>query len=222
MRVPSIQPLRGCMLAAFQRLSRATKAVTPFAASGLLWCGIISAQTAPDSVSTHVEIGDSACSDCHDNPHGIEPKANLSCNSCHTQQKWKAPLPFDHSRPPFRLEGAHQELAGSLSCLNCHRASAQGSEAPLFSGVSVQCYLCHTEEPHGGQFSTAGTQHEDCSSCHTPKAWSARIFDHNQTRFTLSGAHREIACADCHKQQEVNGKLIRLYRGTPTECLKCH
>ena len=218
----SLQPLRGRRIAASPRLSGEIKAIIIFAALGLLWCGIIHVQIVPGSEqSTHVEIGDSACSDCHENPHGIEPKANLSCNSCHTQQAWKATLPFDHSHPPFKIEGTHQELAGSMSCVNCHRASAQGSEVLLFSRGSVQCSLCHAEEePHGGQFSAAGT--EDCSSCHTPKAWSARSFDHYQARFTLNGAHRQVDCANCHKQNEVNGKLVRLYRGTPTDCLKCH
>ena len=95
--------------------------------------------------------------------------------------------------------------------------------APVFSGISNECSRCHAEkEPHGGQFSGTGQEHEDCSSCHSPTAWKAVIFDHSRTRFVLDGTHSDLNCAKCHKNREINGKIVRVYKDTPYECLNCH
>jgi hypothetical protein len=162
------------------------------------------------------------CSRCHRDPHNIDPGLNISCETCHTPQEWRTLLPFDHSQASIRLEGAHKDVAGGAPCKTCHGSMAQG--VPVFSGVSFQCSGCHTaEEPHGGQFSTPGDGQRDCSSCHSQQSWAAVTFNHNHTPFALSGAHRGIDCVKCHKTQtETNGKSVRSYRGTPTDCLGCH
>ena len=53
-----------------------------------------------------------------------------------------------------------------------------------------------------------------CQNCHNTGAWKPANFDHNQTRFPLTGAHLQTACASCH----VGGR----YAGTPTDCNSCH
>ncbi len=170
-----------------------------------------------------------ACDTCHKDPHGIDAQANLPCTTCHVTQQWRAPLPFDHSRTRFRLEGSHQDAANPIPCIKCHTASRKADaevtgNAPIFSRASTQCSRCHAgKDAHGGQFTSAGERQEDCASCHTPTVWNAGSFDHDKARFVLNLAHRKVPCAKCHKEQrEVNGKLVRLYRDTPAECLKCH
>lgn len=168
------------------------------------------------------------CNACHADPHGIDPQAKLPCGSCHTPQQWKSLLPFDHSSPRFKLEGAHKDAATDGACIRCHKTSVRadgtpGGTAPVFSGVSNECSRCHQEkEPHGGQFSSPGQEHRDCSSCHSPTTWNAVIFDHSRTRFALNGAHDGLSCAKCHKDREVNGKIVRVYKDTPFDCLNCH
>ena len=44
--------------------------------------------------------------------------------------------------------------------------------------------------------------------------WRPATFDHNKTRFPLTGAHQRVDCAHCH----VGGR----YTGTPTDCYACH
>ena len=56
---------------------------------------------------------------------------------------------------------------------------------------------------------------QDCTACHTTTRWTGATFDHTaRTRFPLTGAHVQVACAQCH----VGGK----YAGTPPQCVGCH
>jgi hypothetical protein len=53
--------------------------------------------------------------------------------------------------------------------------------------------------------------------------WNPPTFTHDQARFPLDVAHRNVACGKCHKNQgTANGKPVSIYRGTPTECVQCH
>ena len=64
---------------------------------------------------------------------------------------------------------------------------------------------------------------KDCSSCHSISKWSAASFDHSKTDYPLDGAHSMVRCAQCHMQQkEIDGRVIRIYRGTPKNCEGCH
>jgi hypothetical protein len=50
--------------------------------------------------------------------------------------------------------------------------------------------------------------------CHDTSAWRPARFDHDATRFPLTGAHVRVDCARCHP----GGR----YSGTPTSCYGCH
>ena len=105
--------------------------------------------------------------------------------------------------------------------MQCHTQA--GKPAPVFAQTGNRCYECHAaQDPHGGQF-RGGERVEDCSTCHTPLRWIVRGFDHDRTRFPLDVAHRNVACANCHKERlPATGAAVRGYRDTPTECVKCH
>jgi hypothetical protein len=60
----------------------------------------------------------------------------------------------------------------------------------------------------------AGGFPHSCADCHTTAGWSPSSFDHAQTAFPLTGAHRTVSCQLCH----VNGH----FQGTPTDCWSCH
>ncbi|MBZ5636707.1 MAG: hypothetical protein LAO55_26575 [Acidobacteriia bacterium] len=158
------------------------------------------------------------CTSCHNDPH----RTTQACESCHNTNQWKEIRLFDHSATKFKLEGAHQ----SATCVSCHRP-AQGSSlaktkpTPDFFHTPTRCSECH-EDVHGGQFQTTGADKE-CSTCHTISKWDAGAFDHNKTSYPLDGAHAKVRCAQCHTQQlVVDGRQIRVYRGTPTQCTSCH
>jgi len=160
------------------------------------------------------------CNVCHTDPH----QTRLACDTCHTPERWDQVRPYRHpATAAARLDGAHQ----NLKCVQCHKPSGpdesgKAKVAPRFSDTPARCSGCHAaKDAHGGQFPSG--PEEDCSNCHVPARWNGESFDHDHARFTLNRLHRNLDCVKCHKdRREVAGKMIRLYRGTPTECVECH
>ncbi|MBK8883106.1 MAG: hypothetical protein IPN67_12200 [Bacteroidales bacterium] len=69
-----------------------------------------------------------------------------------------------------------------------------------------------TESPHGSDFKVT------CSTCHSSKGWefdtSIYSFDHNRTKFALTGQHIQAGCRDCH--------ISLVFSEAKTECNECH
>ena len=160
-----------------------------------------------------------SCNACHADPH----QTKLACETCHTPEQWQKVRPFDHSTTGFRLEAAHQ----NPKCVQCHKPVDQQpagapKTAPHLAETPKQCSGCHAaKDAHAGQF-TEGARFEDCSNCHLPVRWNGDNFSHDRMQFVLNRVH-SVECVKCHKQQrQAAGKMVRLYRGTPMECIKCH
>jgi hypothetical protein len=137
------------------------------------------------------------CYGCHaaDDEHNGELGTN--CAACHTPQDWEQ-VTFDHSQSDFPLQGKHQNVA----CESCHTGDT-------FTGTSSECVACHAaDDAHEGRFGTV------CAQCHTPDDWVDATFDHALANFQLTGAHVNVACADCH--------VGNAFAGTPMECAACH
>ncbi|MFZ5544283.1 MAG: cytochrome c3 family protein, partial [Pseudomonadota bacterium] len=54
-----------------------------------------------------------------------------------------------------------------------------------------------------------------CADCHTEASWKQARFDHDKTRFALTGRHAQADCADCHKTKGD-------YKSAPRTCIGCH
>lgn len=167
------------------------------------------------------------CETCHRDPHGghyefLAKAATRSegsrCIACHELRSWKALIPFDHAITGYALTGSHRYT----SCLQCHRPSQNtASQREItFTKTPTDCAGCH-QDPHGGQFSRDGRQRE-CESCHVPVRWYTAQFNHDETRFPLDGAHRNVPCRLCHKEDRQDEIRLIQYRGTPKECAACH
>jgi nitrate/TMAO reductase-like tetraheme cytochrome c subunit len=152
-----------------------------------------------------------ACYPCHTasyqnttNPNHAAGQFSTECRSCHTVDGWR-PAAFDHTPTAFPLTGAHL----SATCVQCH-AGGQ------FTNTATDCYSCHeanftqTTNPNhvSGQFD------HNCSTCHTTAGWEPATFDHNLSRFPLTGTHATTRCQECH----INGQ----FTNTPLECYSCH
>lgn len=157
------------------------------------------------------------CLDCHKEIaadlrsrhgyHGRMTNAGLGeCKACHTEHKGREAdivqidrAQFDHRLTEFPLEGAHHALA----CDACHKPGELWSKAP------TGCTDCHRKDDvHHGQFK------QSCGECHAALGWSGGRFDHDRTRFRLTGAHVSVSCNACH----VGGR----YSPTPLSCNSCH
>ncbi len=129
------------------------------------------------------------------------------CGDCHGTGGWdELELSnFSHVNTNFQLEGTH-DIA---NCSDCHKGSTI-REKHSFGDVSTSCNSCHLDIHKnylGGQ----------CSQCHTSKSWivEQRIFNHEETRFSLMGAHRFVNCSDCHDD-------LTRFDVTPSDCYSCH
>lgn len=151
------------------------------------------------------------CIDCHKEHHGRTfPIRKIDIKT------------FDHSPTGYILAGKH----ASLTCQRCHNGenirdsviARKGKEflAHTYSGLLSSCVSCH-QDGHRGQLS------RQCDQCHTPRSWSpATGFVHDRTAFPLTGKHKTVACAECHKKINDPGKTVQYTHLEYTACAPCH
>ncbi|EIM31745.1 class III cytochrome C family protein [Leptothrix ochracea L12] len=160
------------------------------------------------------------CWGCHKADDDKSHKGTLgkACVNCHTERVWKNTLGrFDHDKLKFPLRNAHANpkislvVDGSVARTGCKACHANPSS---LRNTPTDCYSCHKkDDKHEGTLNTR------CDSCHSDKSWKVAAFDHNRTRFPLTGLHvlggaRNVTCKGCHT-------TLR-YRDAPQECVACH
>lgn len=180
----------------------------------------------PRAVAYHFERTD--CTSCHQDPHRNQFAARMArltsqrraagCEACHVTTRWSDVSRFDHVATEFDLTGAHK----AVECAACHRPP--NLERTLrnvdFKAAPTQCESCH-EDAHAAQFARGGITR--CAGCHTTTKWKPSLFDHEKTKFSLAGGHRDVQCNTCHVTvREVSEKRVRFYSPTPTACASCH
>lgn len=62
----------------------------------------------------------------------------------------------------------------------------------------------------------------NCENCHNVEKWMNYKFDHNETKFKLTGKHAGRKCYDCHKKDEQTSKPVRIFASTKNNCESCH
>ncbi len=128
-----------------------------------------------------------------------------TCETCHNADRWQI-TNFDHTRfAHFALTGSHQ----NLPCNTCHVGNH-------FQGVASDCASCHLSDftkTTNPNHVAAGFPH-DCATCHNTATWDGATFNHNLTKFPLTGAHATVTCLQCH----TNGN----YTNISTDCVSCH
>jgi hypothetical protein len=168
------------------------------------------------------------CSDCHKDAHDgqfVAAPYNNKCESCHTVADWHRTTYTiaKHRNSRFALSGAHAAVA----CSDCHKVGLGGRSDKIlpFRFEDRTCTACH-QDPHHGEFKERMAKKRvngtplGCEACHTVKSWvDVTGFDHSKTKFLLVGAHRTVACRECHK---ATTDYASRYKGTPQECEACH
>src|SRR5262249_37947262 len=149
-----------------------------------------------------------------------------ACESCHTVNRF-VPAKFElgeHAKTKFPLEGAHR----ASSCRGCHpiderleakiptatkKELARRRRPERFSFALLMppqrpelCLGCH-KDVHEGQFAEAGRA-DTCNRCHKTTSFTDVTFDHNRSRFPLTGKHAQTPCASCHKPEK-GGQMVR-------------
>lgn len=153
------------------------------------------AECHPDGTYKPLEFQN--CVDCHTDQH--KGQFTETCTTCHTVEGW-IPSLFDHETAAFKLRGQHVDV----ECAECHPG---GAYKPL---EFQNCVDCHTDqhEPSLGL---------NCGKCHAVSGWQQASdgFDHQQTRFPLKGAHKQVECEQCHVLDQFKGIAF-------AECRDCH
>ncbi len=131
------------------------------------------------------------CGDCHKDPH--KGQFGNSCKTCHNTLGWRSTnlVNFDHNQTRFPLEGQHT----SVKCEKCHKPGE-----PYRGLQFAKCMDCHSDF-HEGQFA-GRTEMGACEECHTVHGFAPSTFtieQHNQSDFSLTGAHLAIPCFVCHQ-----------------------
>jgi hypothetical protein len=173
------------------------------------------------------------CKDCHEDIHkgqfAAAPSLNR-CEICHNlKNKAFRPAIFalaKHKDTRFPLTGAHI----AVPCADCHKAVPKGSVTPVkYRFDDRACTVCH-DDPHHGEFRAVmeaklpGGSRAGCEACHSTVKWSEMThFDHSKTKFPLTGAHRGVACIDCHRPPALETTLKNVdYTAAPKTCTGCH
>ncbi len=159
------------------------------------------------------------CIDCHENIHGNEISEKYfdenKCETCHSSWSWKN-VDFKHNKTDFQLLGKHK----NVSCSDCHFVYNKDKVLnQRFSSLDQGCLQCH-KDFHYGQFVENGK--ELCEHCHTFEDWNPVLFDHNNTRFSLNGAHKNLSCSKCHKEIEKGEVSYTNYKIKDVTCKSCH
>ena len=160
------------------------------------------------------------CADCHEDAHRRQFAARVDggdCASCHSVAGFK-PSSFDvkaHAATRYPLDGRH----GSVACQACHQPKGKDT---VFRIANTQCAACHLDI-HAGQFASA-LHNNRCEDCHRVTGFSPALFtvvSHRETRFSLTGAHSAIPCADCHSPPTTKTVTAK-YRFEDRSCTACH
>ncbi len=182
----------------------------------------------PAGKDTVYKVKFAACADCHKDAHGNQFAAapyNNRCEDCHTVLDWHRTSYFiaKHNSSRFPLQGAH----AAVPCSDCHKAGLGGHTDKIlpFHFEDRSCTACHID-PHKGAFDSQMVRKRadgtvlGCEACHSVKSWTDIAgFDHSKTKYPLLGAHRTVACADCHKP---TANAASRFAGTPQQCEACH
>jgi hypothetical protein len=169
-------------------------------------------------VKANRKAQDGLCMDCHKNVgsdvrqklgfHGrLEKPVCRTCHSDHKGRDLKTAVvdqgKFDHKKTDFFLKGKHE----GVKCEKCHVSGKKWSEA------SHECSVCHKKDDDTkGHKGSLGTKCADCHSENT--SWKEAKFDHDTTKFPLTGKHTDTKCSECHKDN--------IYKETPKDCYSCH
>ena len=152
------------------------------------------------------------CSDCHSDYH--KGKLGPNCSECHSTTGWGnvKMTDFDHNRTQFPLLGMHAKL----ECKTCH------GERTTRSMKFAECRDCH-KDFHKGEFASRQSKGA-CEDCHSVEGFMPSLFtliNHDSTKFPLAGAHRAIACIECHVNSSGKRKEYQ-FSFEALRCLECH
>ncbi|MEN8254183.1 MAG: cytochrome c3 family protein [Verrucomicrobiota bacterium] len=174
-----------------------------------------------ESIAGFGPVQGTSCTDCHESPHRAEAIRKKDCQTCHlaADETWilgeRGIDPVLHATFGFTLDPPHTDL----ECKGCHQPEFDYAERfPDPVRQPDQCRACH-DDPHGGQFAE---KYSGCLECHSRQHFipsSIGLLQHSKA-YPLQGAHRAVACNQCHTVDPVSE--VRQFTALPAACTACH
>ena len=151
------------------------------------------------------EILPLVCVECHrkDDQKSHKGEFGKACETCHGDKGW-TPSTFDHTKSTrYVLRDAHS-LA---KCVTCHIGKLYVKDGA--KALPMDCVSCHRkDDAHKDQLGSK------CEACHNERKWTGVPYDHNKSKFKLTGSHARTQCKSCHRTPA--------YKDAPVLCAKCH
>jgi hypothetical protein len=159
------------------------------------------------------------CESCHEDFHKgqfAKQMVEHSCAQCHSTVEWKM-ASFDHAKTRLPLVGKHL----TVKCSACHKeVIVSGVKSVQYLGLPIDCQSCH-KDVHVNQFAENGET--QCAVCHSPAGWHSLLFNHEtQSSFHLTGAHKNVPCGGCHKEEKSASQAFVRYKPLASRCESCH
>lgn len=157
--------------------------------------------------------------------HSSKEVKNQNCFKCHSEHNGTdfnlinfKTSNFNHDLTGFKLLGSHQKI----ECKECHKKDfiknhKLKNKKSTFLGLEKNCFDCHSDFHQG----TLGNK---CENCHDEIKFNKPVFfNHDKTRFKLTGQHQNIECEKCHFVSIKNGKKIKNFKDIKFgSCINCH
>jgi hypothetical protein len=148
---------------------------------------------------------DKECVACHrkdDDAKGHRGRYGTKCADCHDAKGWKS-IGFDHDKSTkYALKSKHRQT----KCDACHLPE----KGDIYrTKLDTACIACHAkDDTHKGQLG------KKCAACHDEKRWQGAPYDHDKSRYPLTGSHAKVTCKKCH--------LTPAFRDASSACNACH
>jgi cytochrome c5 len=166
----------------------------------------------PQEVSTHAEVHESTCLECHASGETIYPQISdevgheehyyrdgITCLECHGES-------LHQFTPPDNICGdchdEQQKTAGmaNLDCEDCHTYTSKGKVSLV--PERIECIDCHARGETVMAIPNGSHQESSCSNCHE-----------------LHNSSEPLECTSCHPKETLPG----LHQfPTHNDCQSCH
>ncbi len=187
-------------------------------------CHILGKKVSDDlCLKCHTEINDRIIGE--KGYHSSKEPGQKKCYNCHSDHHGRNfeiihfdTLKFDHALTGYPLEGKHTEK----TCRQCHNPKHiqdkdLKSRTNTFLGLSDKCLTCHDDFHQG-------TLASNCIECHDFNGFKpVTKFNHDLTRFRLSGQHLNVECEKCHISTVNENIKFQQFTGLKFDnCSSCH
>jgi len=178
------------------------------------------------------EYGADECTHCHRSTEGALPTvATSACSDCHEGEPQTKNIGLRAA--PLGIKFTHNTHEGTAECIDCHKATVDGSQKATQPVMTYEgCFKCHEENG----IEIAAT---DCAKCHgkdmarvTPAShagdWCQVHGERSKEDASkkhgkqCTDCHGQTPCMSCHQNRRAMSHKLHTEEYGADECTYCH